>query len=128
MKKAAFYTLGCKVNQYETEAMCELFKNAGYQICEFEEFADGFAHIDEGKVIDGIFRNEGDIQKYHGGPIFVSEYGGFPWIEHVDETAWGYGNMPKTKEEFYEKYEKYTSVLLDNPHIMGFCYTQLYDV
>ena len=40
MKKAAFYTLGCKVNQYETEAMCELFKNAGYQICEFEEFAD----------------------------------------------------------------------------------------
>ena len=95
---------------------------------EFEEFADGFAHNDEGNVIDGIFRNEGDIQKYHGGPIFVSEYGGFPWIEHVEETAWGYRNMPKTKEEFYEKYEKYTSVLLDNPHIMGFCYTQLYDV
>ena len=25
MNKAAFYTLGCKVNQYETEAMAELF-------------------------------------------------------------------------------------------------------
>lgn len=40
MKKAAFYTLGCKVNQYETEAMCELFKNAGYEIVNFEDFAD----------------------------------------------------------------------------------------
>ncbi len=26
MKKVAFYTLGCKVNQYETEAMLELFE------------------------------------------------------------------------------------------------------
>lgn len=26
MKKVAFYTLGCKVNQYETEAMLEMFK------------------------------------------------------------------------------------------------------
>ena len=40
MKRAAFYTLGCKVNQYETEAMTELFKNAGYEICPYEEFAD----------------------------------------------------------------------------------------
>lgn len=40
MKRAAFYTLGCKVNQYETEAMAELFKNAGYEICAYEDFAD----------------------------------------------------------------------------------------
>ncbi len=26
MKKVAFYTLGCKVNQYETEAMLEMFE------------------------------------------------------------------------------------------------------
>ena len=30
--KAAFYTLGCKVNQYETEYMAELLKNAGFEI------------------------------------------------------------------------------------------------
>ena len=30
MKKVAFYTLGCKVNQYETEAMLEMFKKDGY--------------------------------------------------------------------------------------------------
>ena len=40
MKKAAFYTLGCKVNQYETNAMIEEFKNANYEIVEYEEFAD----------------------------------------------------------------------------------------
>ncbi len=40
MKKSAFYTLGCKVNQYETEAMTELFANAGYEICNFSEKAD----------------------------------------------------------------------------------------
>ena len=33
--KAAFYTLGCKVNQYETEAMAELFADSGYEIKEF---------------------------------------------------------------------------------------------
>ena len=31
MKKVAFYTLGCKVNQYETEAMLEMFKKEGLQ-------------------------------------------------------------------------------------------------
>lgn len=40
MEKVAFETLGCKVNQYETEGMTELFKNAGYEIVDFEEFAD----------------------------------------------------------------------------------------
>ena len=40
MNKVAFYTLGCKVNQYETEAMQELFEKRGYQIVECDEFAD----------------------------------------------------------------------------------------
>jgi len=40
MQKVAFYTLGCKVNQYETEAMAELFCNAGYDLVDFEDIAD----------------------------------------------------------------------------------------
>ena len=40
MKKVAFYTLGCKVNQYETEAMIELFEAAGYEHVSSEEYAD----------------------------------------------------------------------------------------
>ncbi|MBQ8636873.1 MAG: tRNA (N(6)-L-threonylcarbamoyladenosine(37)-C(2))-methylthiotransferase MtaB [Clostridia bacterium] len=40
MKSVAICTLGCKVNQYETEAMLELFKNAGYTKVDFDDFAD----------------------------------------------------------------------------------------
>ena len=40
MRKVAFYTLGCKVNQYDTEAVLEDFKIAGYEIVNFADFAD----------------------------------------------------------------------------------------
>lgn len=38
--KVAFHTLGCKVNQYETEAMKEQFIMAGFDIVSEEEKAD----------------------------------------------------------------------------------------
>ena len=38
--RIAFHTLGCKVNQYETEAMKEQFSAAGYEITEEEKIAD----------------------------------------------------------------------------------------
>ena len=39
-KRAAFHTLGCKVNQYDTEAMLESFERAGYEIVPFNSEAD----------------------------------------------------------------------------------------
>ncbi len=39
-RKVAFYTLGCKVNQYETNSMMEEFINAGYEVVDYESFAD----------------------------------------------------------------------------------------
>lgn len=39
-KKVAFTTLGCKVNMYDTEAMSELFQKKGYEIVDFDKFAD----------------------------------------------------------------------------------------
>ena len=38
--KAAFYTLGCKVNQYETESMREQFRRAGFNVVPEDEAAD----------------------------------------------------------------------------------------
>ena len=38
--KVAIYTLGCKVNHYESEAMLELFKAAGWEAVDFTERAD----------------------------------------------------------------------------------------
>ena len=39
-KQVAFFTLGCKVNQYETDAMEHLFRDSGYEVTDFESFAD----------------------------------------------------------------------------------------
>ncbi|MGQ3480512.1 tRNA (N(6)-L-threonylcarbamoyladenosine(37)-C(2))-methylthiotransferase MtaB [Paenibacillus sp. TY11] len=37
MPSVAFYTLGCKVNFYDTEAIWQLFKNEGYEQVDFDE-------------------------------------------------------------------------------------------
>lgn len=65
--------------------------------------------------------NRGDL----GVPFMVSEFGGTFWGA---EGGWGYGNGPKTLEEFYKRYEGLVGALLDNPDMFGFCYTQLTDV
>ena len=38
--EVAFSTLGCRVNIYETEAMCEKFIKQGYEIVPFDSFSD----------------------------------------------------------------------------------------
>jgi len=40
MKTVAFYTLGCKVNQYESEAISSLFEQKGYEVVPFEQCSD----------------------------------------------------------------------------------------
>ena len=40
--KIGFYTLGCKVNQYETQAMEHLFREKGHEVGSFEEPCDGY--------------------------------------------------------------------------------------
>ncbi|MFD1772893.1 tRNA (N(6)-L-threonylcarbamoyladenosine(37)-C(2))-methylthiotransferase MtaB [Paenibacillus rhizophilus] len=40
MPSVAFYTLGCKVNFYDTEAIWQLFKQEGYEQVDFEGQAD----------------------------------------------------------------------------------------
>ncbi|MCA0756101.1 beta-galactosidase [Paenibacillus sp. N4] len=70
-----------------------------------------------------------DRQAYGGQPYFVSEYGGIWWNPgQTGENGWGYGDRPKSEQEFMERYEGLTNTLLDNPNMFGFCYTQLYDV
>ena len=67
---------------------------------------------------------------YNGQPFFNSEFGGIRW--NPDHTpgaeSWGYGERPKTLEEFYTRFEGLCAALLDNPGMFGYCYTQLTDV
>lgn len=59
-------------------------------------------------------------------PFFVSEYGGIGW--NLDGKGWGYGNIPKTLEDFYARFKGLTDAQLDNPRLFAYCYTQLTDI
>ncbi|WP_067930276.1 glycoside hydrolase family 2 protein [Alicyclobacillus kakegawensis] len=91
-----------------------------------ETFAEKFAPMKDGGAVYNTFPER---QRYEGQPYFVSEYGGIWWYpEQADDKGWGYGERPRSKEEFLRRYEGLTTALLENPAICAFCYTQLYDV
>ena len=72
---------------------------------------------------------------YRGQPYFVSEFGGIWWDPFRTELSgsdqaesWGYGQRVTDEEEFYARFEGLVGVLLNNPSMFGYCYTQLTDV
>ena len=70
-------------------------------------------------------------EEYKGQPYWVSEYGGTTWNPDINNEGvelFGYGDDPKTEEEFITRYEGLTDVLLSHPRVCGFCYTQITDV
>lgn len=38
--RVAFFTLGCRLNQYESDSLITLFKKSGFNVVNFKEFAD----------------------------------------------------------------------------------------
>jgi beta-galactosidase/beta-glucuronidase len=80
--------------------------------------------------INGSEHNKTWSIPYRGQPYFVSEFGGIWWNPDVKpgEPSWGYGQKPKDIEEFYTRFEGLCAVLLDDPNMFGYCYTQLTDV
>jgi len=105
-----------------------------YDCHTYEQDADKFAALHAGLAQGKPLYNGPEDWPwsipYRGQPFFVSEFGGIWWNPDAkpDEPSWGYGRRPATIEEFYERFEKLCSVLLDNPHMFGYCYTQLTDV
>jgi hypothetical protein len=72
---------------------------------------------------------------YAGQPYFVSEFGGIWWDPSDLDTSgddrsesWGYGQRVADEEEFYTRLQGLFDVLLQNPNMFGYCYTQLTDV
>jgi beta-galactosidase/beta-glucuronidase len=81
----------------------------------------------------GVWRNMPDHEpEYDGQPYIIDEYGGIKWIPDEDrvfaDNSWGYGEAPKTLDEFYARLADLTNVILNMDHICGYCYTQLTDV
>jgi beta-galactosidase/beta-glucuronidase len=76
---------------------------------------------------------------YRGQPYFVSEFGGFRSTlaghhhnaeenEHDRDHSWGYGSDPGGWEDLHYRFDRICTLLLDNPQMFGYCYTQLTDI
>ena len=97
-----------------------------------ERFISKYAEYDGCEESFELF--DKDKQTYIPGlPFFLSEFGGIKWVTPEDaaklpKNSWGYGSAPQSEEEFFARYEGLVAGLLKMPNLMGFCYTQLYDV
>jgi beta-galactosidase/beta-glucuronidase len=81
----------------------------------------------------GVFRNAPELDApYDGQPYLVDEFGGIRWIppdrRPYSEISWGYGEGPKTLDEFYERLDGLVRAIDGLDHVCGWCYTQLTDV
>jgi len=100
--------------------------NYEQNVAKFKEAYDGLLLSPPKVFVNGSRERH---TPYQGQPYFVSEYGGIWWNPgQQDDKAWGYGDRPRSSEEFLERYKALTEVLLFNRRIAGFCYTQLYDI
>ncbi|MCL2499757.1 MAG: beta-galactosidase [Defluviitaleaceae bacterium] len=91
---------------------------------DIEKFRGHYARLKKGEAHDPHSYR----QRFGGQPYFVSEYGGARWAPEADKDSWGYGNAPKTEEEFADRYKGLTETLINAEGICALCYTQLYDV
>lgn len=102
-----------------------------YDIHDYNQSVDAYRRRYSETDETGIpFENYGKRQSYNGAPYFISEYGGIKWAPEFENsaTSWGYGNAPRTIEEYVERYTGLTDILIHTKKICGLCYTQLYDV
>jgi len=67
---------------------------------------------------------------YAGQPYFCSEFGGIWWSDsdRAGDDSWGYGEAPRTREEWVDRFRRLVDTLLDDPGMFGYCFTQLTDV
>ena len=69
---------------------------------------------------------------YSGQPYVIDEFGGIRWIptekDKSSEISWGYGEPPKTLEQYYSRLEGQVDAILSRPNVWGYCFTQLTDV
>ena len=95
---------------------------------DVEKFRSYYSKMDQGIIEDQLYRKNPEKQVYKTYlPVFVSEYGGIKWTDEGG-NAWGYGKSVQNEQEFFDRLEGLTDVLLENPRVFGFCYTQLTDV
>lgn len=143
MKTVAFYTLGCKVNQYETEAMMQDFMKKGYKVVDFEEFADIYVinTCTVTNIADKKSRQIISRAKKRNAKSVIAAVGCYVQVsyEEIEEKKIAdvlIGNTHKNEivniiEEYKEKRENKENeieeqhIFIDNVHEKGIAYEEL---
>lgn len=98
-----------------------------------EEFEKIYLAPTQEEMLENYDKSHDWVSKYQKSlnykdmALYLSEYGGIRW-DTDGVGGWGYGDGPKTEEEFLDRYAYLTKALVDCEYVCGFCYTQLYDV
>ncbi|HEY0073900.1 MAG TPA: glycoside hydrolase family 2 TIM barrel-domain containing protein [Abditibacteriaceae bacterium] len=115
-----------------------------------ERFAERYAHMNEGQVwTNPLDYNHTTGDKltqvnvwslpWRGQPFFISEFGGFKWnpdtqVKSAYENqadrkgSWGYGSDPVSEDDLLARFKAQCDLLLGNPYMFAYCYTQLTDI
>jgi len=94
----------------------------------FENYKKRHEKMDKDEVFTNMHNgHEPQSVPYEGQPYFVSEFGGFKWNPD-DSKSWGYGSAATSVEDLHFRFKAVADVLLDNPFMFGYCYTQLTDI
>lgn len=115
-----------------------------------ERYAERYAHMKDGiawtNPLSYDFKTGEALTKvnvwsipWRGQPFFVSEFGGFKWNPAVRaksaeenqkdrNNSWGYGSDPVSEDDCVRRFKAACDVLLDNPQMFAYCYTQLTDI
>lgn len=102
-------------------------------------FADEQSGLARGRPFQNVPERAGAAYSvpYRGQPYFVSEFGGIWWNPQAAADAaagvdvansWGYGQRVSSEDDLHKRFTGLVNVLLDNPLMFGYCYTQLTDV
>ena len=81
--------------------------------------------------LDRVQQAFGEAAPYAGQPVLIDEFGGIKWKAaggQARDNDWGYGDAPKTPDEFLRRLEELVAAIVALPEPVGFCYTQLTDV
>lgn len=60
-------------------------------------------------------------------PFLLTEYGGISYNASGQKATWGYGKQ-ESQNGFLSRYRKTQEAVIASPYLVGYCYTQLYDV
>lgn len=129
--KAAIYTLGCKVNSYESEVVKSKLINAGYEIVDFDEYSDVYiintctvtnnSDVKSRKIIrEAIRKNEDAIIIAMG--CFIEANKDIK-IDGIDILI---GNRDKSRiVEIIEEYKKEKQILKHFPSVNNPCFEDM---